>query len=168
MLCFLSSGTIQIKDNTVPVPITASMGNSLSVNISQDHKSVQKKSYQMMKVRRITSLWWLWWWFCCPTRALRLVIVRRLYFWIVTRRNIAIFDLLCHKSRFIYIRCLILMLLLTICVINTIIYCTKRYKLHQVSIFRKNMWKKKEMCGINFYQILCLFSLQKLCHQCFL
>ena len=56
MLCFLSSGTIQIKENTVPVPITASMGNSLSVNISQDHKSVQKKSYQMMKVRRITSL----------------------------------------------------------------------------------------------------------------
>ena len=69
MLRFLSSGTIQIKEN-ITVPTTASMGNSLSVNISQDHKSVHKKSHQMMKVRRITSLTMTLMMILLPRRAL--------------------------------------------------------------------------------------------------
>ena len=125
----------KLKKKNIPVP-TASMGNSLVVNISQDHKSVQKKSHQMMKMRRITHLTTTLMMILWPTRALQIWPLFEANFWIVTKRNIYcyFFHLLRHASCFINVRCLILVLLLTICVINTITLYQKVHATLSVNI----------------------------------
>ena len=144
------------------------MGNSLIENISQDHKSAQKKSHQVMKVRSIASLTTTLMMILLPNRSFTIGNCKATVFlnYYKKKHLLLFFHLLYHESCFIYVRCLILVLLLTVCVINTITLYQKVQATSSVNLER--ICEKKEMCAINFYQILCLFSLQKLCHQWFL
>ena len=143
------------------------MGNSLIASISQDHKSVQKKSHQMMKVRKIRSLTTTLMMILQPSKSFRISNCEATVYLNCYKKKqlLLFFHLLCRETCFIYVRCFILVLFLTICVIHTITLYQNLQATSSVSIL-KEYRRKKEMCAINFFQIL--FSLQKLCHQYFL
>ena len=121
--CFASFRVVPFKLKKIYVPVpTASMGNSLIVNIRQDHRSVQKKSHQMMKVRRITSLTTTLMMILLPNKSFTITNCEVTVFLNCYKKKhlFLFFHILCHESCFIHVRCFILVLLFTVCVTNTI------------------------------------------------